>query len=141
MTHINLTFDVDRIGQIKTKKTKVLYWVFTSLFAFMMLGSAIPDIASSSIAVAGFKAMGYPAYLVPFVGTAKFLGVVAILVPGFPRLKEWAYAGLIIDLTGATYSIFLSNPLPATAAFMIIPISLGIASYVFYQKKRKLELE
>ena len=96
------------------KKTKIFYWIFTSLFAFIMLGSAVPDIFSHPVAIEGFKEMGYPAYLLPFIGIAKLLGVVAILVPGFPRIKEWAYAGLVIDLVGATYSI-ISVGEPATA--------------------------
>ena len=121
------------------RKTKIAYWIFTSLFAFMMLGSALPDITSAQVAVDGFKAMGYPSYLVPFVGIAKFLGVVAILTPGFPRLKEWAYAGLVIDLIGATYSIMNSNTTVSAWAFMAVPIFLAAASYTFYHKKLKLE--
>jgi hypothetical protein len=75
------------------KKTKIIYWIFTSLFVMLMLASAIPDIFSVPVAVEGFKKMGYPVYLLPFLGVAKFLGVVAILVPGYARIKEWAYAG------------------------------------------------
>jgi len=56
----------------KMKKTKNLYWIFTSLFAFMMLGSAIPDILSMSDAVKGMHdALGYPRYFIPFIGTAS----------------------------------------------------------------------
>ena len=117
------------------KKTKIIYWIFTSLFAFLMLGSAIPDIVSSQVAVEGFRRMGMPAYLLPFLGIAKLLGVVAILVPGYPRIKEWAYAGLVFDLVGATWSIIASGHPAANWAFMALPIALGIASYVFYHKK------
>ena len=51
-----------------------------------------------------FRHLGYPTYLLPFVGTAKILGVAAVLFPGFGRVKEWAYAGLVFDLTGALHS-------------------------------------
>ncbi|RRB04027.1 DoxX family protein [Larkinella rosea] len=119
------------------KKTKILYWVFTGLFAFIMLGSAIPDVLIMDMAVVGFKDMGLPAYLVPFVGWAKVLGVIAILVPGFSRLKEWAYAGLFIDLIGATYCIASSGIPVADWAPMLIFIGIGAASYVFYHKKEK----
>jgi len=119
------------------KKTKIFYWIFTSLFAFIMLGSAIPDIFSHPVAIEGFKQMGYPAYLLPFIGIAKLLGVVAILVPGFPRIKEWAYAGLVIDLVGATYSI-ISVGEPASAwGFMALPLFLAAGSYIFYHKKER----
>lgn len=120
------------------KKANIFYWVFTGLFAFLMLGSSIPDIMSSPIAVQGMHIeLGYPAYFIPFIGVAKFLGVVAILVPGFPRLKEWAYAGFAFDLLGAAYSIFsVGKP---DWMFMVLPLALGTASYVFYQKRKKLK--
>jgi uncharacterized membrane protein YphA (DoxX/SURF4 family) len=70
------------------KTIKVIYWVFTGLFAFVMFGSAIPDVMMADLAKQGFKEMQMPAYLLPFVGVAKILGVIAILVPGYPRLKN-----------------------------------------------------
>jgi uncharacterized membrane protein YphA (DoxX/SURF4 family) len=119
------------------KKTNILYWVSTSLFAALMLLSGIPDILSNPIAVQGMHGeLGYPTYFIPFIGVAKFLGAVAIVVPGFPRLKEWAYAGLTFDLIGATYSIIaVGKP---DWMFMVLPFTLAISSYVFYQKRKKL---
>ena len=117
------------------KKTKIFYWIFTSLFAFMMFGSAVPDIYSAQMAVDGFKTMGYPVYLLPFLGVAKTLGVLAILIPGYPRIKEWAYAGLFFDLIGATYSIIALGAPFANWIVMALPILLGVGSYVFYHKK------
>jgi uncharacterized membrane protein YphA (DoxX/SURF4 family) len=127
------------IKSIAMKKTNIAYWIFTSLFAFIMLGSAIPDIVSAQIAVEGFGKMGLPAYLVPFVGIAKTLGAIAILLPGNPRLKEWAYAGLVIDLVGATYSI-ISSGQPASAwAPMALPLFFAAASYFFYRKRANMK--
>ena len=119
------------------KKTKILYWVFTGLFAFVMLGSALPDIFSVPMAVEGFEKMDMPPYLLPFLGIAKTLGVIAILIPGFPRLKEWAYAGLVFDLLGATYSIIASGQPVGGWAFMALPLGLAAASYVFYHQRLK----
>jgi uncharacterized membrane protein YphA (DoxX/SURF4 family) len=119
------------------KKTKILYWVFTGLFAFVMLGSSIPDILVIPEAAQGFKEIGLPVYLVPFLGWAKLFGSIAILVPGFSRLKEWAYAGLIIDLVGATYCVYSIGKSPMNWAPMLIFIALGFASYIFYHKKQK----
>ncbi|WP_421828468.1 DoxX family protein [Larkinella sp.] len=118
------------------KKTKILYWVFTGLFAFVMLGSSIPDILVIPQAVEGFKQISLPAYLLPFLGWAKLLGVIAILVPGFPRIKEWAYAGLIFDLLGATYCVYSAGKTPMDWAPMLVFVALGAASYVFYHKKQ-----
>jgi len=117
------------------KKTNRIYWIFTSLFAFMMLGSAIPDIFSAKVAVEGFAKIGMPAYLVPFLGLAKALGVIAILVPGYPRIKEWAYAGLTFDLIGATWSIAASGQPAANWIGMLLPILLAAVSYRWYHKK------
>jgi hypothetical protein len=120
------------------KKTNILYWIFTSLFGAMMLLSAIPDVLSDPVAVKGMHGeLGYPLYFIPFIGVAKVLGAIAILVQRFPRLKEWAYAGLFFDLTGATYSIAaIGKP---DWIFMVLPIGLGIASYAFYHRRRKLQ--
>ncbi len=121
------------------KKLTILYWIFTSLFAFFMLGSAIPDILSMDIAIEGMhRKLGYPVYFIPFIGVAKALGVLAILVPGYPRIKEWAYAGLTFDLVGATYSIIASGGTASEWDFMIIPLFFAVGSYVFYQKKIRL---
>ncbi len=120
------------------KKTKILYWVFTSLFAFMMLGSAIPDILSSPIAVEGFRKIGLPPTLLPFLGVAKALGVLAILIPGYPVVKEWAYAGLVFDLIGATYLIVAAGEPIASWGFMALPLGLAVCSYIFYHKKRRV---
>jgi hypothetical protein len=120
------------------KKTNIFYWIFTGLFSFLMLASAIPDILSMPIAVQGMHTeLGYPVYFIPFIGVAKLLGVIAILVPGFARLKEWAYAGLFFDLIGATFSIIaIGKP---DFIGMALPLALAVASYLFYTKRRKLQ--
>jgi hypothetical protein len=122
------------------KTTKILYWVFNGLFAFVMFGSAIPDVMMSPDAVKGMHTvMGYPLYFVPYIGVAKMLGVIAILIPGFPRIKEWAYAGLTFDLISATYSLYsIPNP-EGPWYFMLIFLALAICAYIFYHKKLKLE--
>ncbi|WLD92617.1 DoxX family protein [Alkalihalobacillus sp. AL-G] len=119
------------------KKLTITYWIFTGLLVALMLLGSIPDIMSTPEAVALFNHLGYPAYLLPFIGIAKLLGVVAILIPGFPRLKEWAYAGFVIDLTGAMYSsISVGDPAGGLVIFFIGYILIA-GSYVFYHKKRK----
>ena len=121
------------------KKVKIIYWIATILFALMMLASAIPDVISSEMAVKGMhEDLGYPLYFIPFIGVAKILGAIAILVPGFPRLKEWAYAGLFYDLIGATFSIYATGIRGANLGFMLLPVLLGVLSYVFYRKMQGL---
>jgi len=82
---------------------KAVYWIITLLMAAFMLLASVPDVTRAPQAVAIFMHLGYPIYLLPFLGTAKMLGVATVLAPGVGRLKEWAFAGLIIDLVGALY--------------------------------------
>ncbi len=118
------------------KKTKTLYWIFTGLFAAVMVMSALPDVMSAEVAVKGMhQDLGYPLYFIPFIGVAKLLGVVAILIPGYPRLKEWAYGGLFFDLVGATYSIIAAGKSMSEWSFMLLPLMLAILSYTWYHKK------
>ena len=120
------------------KKSKIAYWIFTLLLAVLMLFSAIPNILSVPAAVDMITThLGYPAYFIPFIGVAKLLGVVAILVPGFPRIKEWAYAGFVYDVAAAIYStISVGDPASKWMPIFIGFIIIG-GSYYFYHKWRR----
>ena len=122
------------------KKLKIMYWIFTGLFAGIMLLSAVPDILNSPDAVVFMTQLGYPLYFTPFIGVAKVLGVIAILIPGFPRITEWAYAGLMFDLIGAIYSIASIGGIVGSLPIFLF-VGLGIGSYVFYHKKLKATSE
>jgi len=117
------------------KKTKIFYWIFTGLLAALMLMSSIPDILAVPDAVELVKNhLGYPLYFIPFVGVAKLLGAIAIVIPGYWRIKEWVYAGFVYDLTGAIYSaIAIGDPagnwMPILIGFIFIA-----CSYIFYHK-------
>ena len=101
-----------------------------------MLFSAIPDILVVPDAVAFVTdKLGYPKYIIPFLGVAKTLGVIAILIPGFPRIKEWAYAGLFFDLVGATYSGICVEGFQLSMLFMVLPFGLLALSYSYHHKR------
>jgi hypothetical protein len=120
------------------KKTNILYWTFTGLFGAFMLFSAIPDIMIVPDAIDFITTkLGYPQYIIPFLGVAKTLGVIAILIPGFPRIKEWAYAGLFFDLLGATYSNIAVGGFEPGLAFMILVFGFEALSYIYYHKRLK----
>jgi hypothetical protein len=121
------------------KKVNILHWVFTGLFGALMLSSAIPNMMSSSEWVAIMTQLGYPLYILPFLGVAKFLGVVAIIVPGFHRLKEWAYAGFAFDLIGAVYSGIAQNGFDPMMLTMLVFFGFGALSYIYYHKKIALQ--
>lgn len=82
-----------------------------------------------------FKQLGYPLYMLPFIGVAKLLGIITLVVPGFPRLKEWAYAGLFFDLTGAVYSGLAVGGFHPQMLIMLVPFGLGALSYVYHHKR------
>lgn len=119
------------------KKTRIAFWIVTGLFAAFMLMSGIVDAISTPNALKFFKQLELPAYLSPFLGIAKILGAIAILIPGFPRLKEWAYAGLFFDLLGAAYCGLASGQPASGAVFMILPIGLLFVSYWLFHRKSR----
>ena len=119
------------------KTTKIIYWIVTGLFALFMISDGIQEVMQTKEATDFIVKLGYPGYFVPFLGVAKILGSIAILVPGFPRLKEWAYAGLVFDLLGATYSILAVGPFQPQSAFMLVFIAFAFGSYFLYHKKLK----
>jgi len=86
-------------------KSKTLaYWVTTALLALELLVGGALDLTRSHYAVGIITHLRYPIYVLTILGVWKLLGAIALLVPGYPRLKEWAYAGIIFDMTGAVAS-------------------------------------
>jgi hypothetical protein len=108
----------------------IFYWIVTALMAAFMIMSAIPDLNRSEVAVTAFTHLGYPIYLLPFIGSAKIAGVAAVLLPSPRRVKEWAYAGLIFDLTGALYSHLSVGDPAGVWMFAVIGLILVTGSYL-----------
>jgi len=115
-------------------------WIVTALMAALILLSAIPDVLRVPGAVSVIRHLGYPAYLLVFLGTAKTLGVLAVLGPGPRSLKEWAFAGLTFDLTGALYSHLSVGDPPAVWTPAAIGLFLTAASYAAYRSRLRREL-
>lgn len=116
------------------KSIKIIYWTSTGLFAAFMLFSAIPDIMMVEGAKVFMKHLGYPLYFIPFIGVAKLLGSLAILIPSFKKIKEWAYAGLIFDLIGAVYSNIMVDGFQPGMLMMLVVFGVVIISYLYNQK-------
>lgn len=116
------------------KRVKLFYWIATGLMcAFMILG-AIIDILKTPDAIQFMSELGYPEYFIRFIGIMKVLGIIAILIPKFPKIKEWAYAGLAFDTFGATYSHIANGD--GVDKFMpaLIGLILVLTSYFLYIK-------
>jgi uncharacterized membrane protein YphA (DoxX/SURF4 family) len=108
-------------------------WTITGLMATLMVLSAVPDVLRVPGALSVFKHLGYPSYLLPFLGTAKMLGVAAVLLPGLPRIKEWAFAGLTFDVSGALYSHLSVGDPPSAWTPAVLALALIGGSYAAYR--------
>jgi hypothetical protein len=115
------------------KRHTWISWTITALMAALMLLSAVPDVLRVPGAVAVFKHLGYPPYLLLFLGTAKMLGVATVLVPGLRRIKEWAFAGLTFDVSGALYSHLSVGDPPTAWMPAALALTLIGGSYVAYR--------
>jgi len=119
------------------KKIKIAYWIVTVLFAGFMLFSAIPDILLTPDVIKFIVDLGYPLYFIQFIGIAKALGAIAIVIPGFPKIKEWAYAGLVFDLVAAMYSIAATSGVAGSMPILLF-LAFAFASYFLYHKNLKI---
>jgi uncharacterized membrane protein YphA (DoxX/SURF4 family) len=116
----------------------IAYWTTTVLVAFSMSGG-VAQLARVPGVVDGFvRVLGYPPYFVTILGFWKVLGAIAILVPRFPRPKEWAYAGIFFDLTGAAAS---SAAVGGGAFHILAPLCvavLAVASWALRPESRTI---
>ncbi len=110
------------------------YWVPTVLVALVSVPGGFLDAIQTSQALEVFRHLGYPAYFSTLLGVAKVLGGLAILIPVPRLLREWAYAGLIFDVTGGIVSILASGDGLRNAAFPVVFLGLAIASYRAWRK-------
>jgi hypothetical protein len=114
------------------------YWIVTGLLAAAFLASGIVEVALAPSVVATMSGLGYPPYFVTILGVWKVLSVPALLFPGLPRLKEWAYAGIFFDLTGAATSHLLSaDPLGRVATPLVL-LLIAAASWALRPSSRTL---
>src|ERR1700722_3574630 len=118
------------------KKTILIHRILTGLLIVFFGLGAIPNILKANDAVVLFKHLNLPVYLLPFLGVAKLLGCITLLLPGFPRLKEWVYAGLTFDLTGAIFCSFSSGDSSVSLSPMLIGYALIFGSYIYYHRRR-----
>jgi uncharacterized membrane protein len=91
------------------KRNLAIYWTATGLMSVGMLGSGLAQIVHAKQMIDLVVPLGYPLYILYILGVWKILGVIAILVPGFKLLKEWAYAGFFFVMTGALISHLASG--------------------------------
>lgn len=121
-----------------TKRNKIIYWISTLWLALGMLSSGIVQLLHVKDEVAFILDLGYPAYFLTLLGIWKILGVTATLVPRFPLLKEWAYAGFFFTASGAIFSHVAAGS-PASDLFgPLLLLVLTVVSWYFRPADRKI---
>lgn len=108
---------------------KIAYWVTTGLVGVLSIFAAYAYLSGSPQAVQGFTHVGYPQQLRVILGIAKFLGAITLVVPGVPKLKEWAYAGFTFAWSSAFVAHYLAKDGPM-AYMPLVLLALLAVSYV-----------
>ena len=116
------------------KYKKIGYWVLLVIFTGMMAFSSFLYLGHAPAIVSAFQGLGYPVYSLNILGTAKLIGVIALLQTRYSLLKEWAYAGFTINLIGATWS-HLSVGQPIFMPFILFLVLMG--SYFLWKQLAK----
>ena len=127
-----------------TKRNKIIYWIATIWLSLGMLSTGIVQLlkmkGDSPGSLDSMTHLGYPAYFVTILGICKILGVVVLLLPKFPLLKEWAYAGFFFMMSGAIFThIAAGSPLSEIFPSLLLLI-LVVISWYFRPADRKLIL-
>ncbi len=124
-----------------TQKSKTIwYWITTIVLSFCLFSGGLAQALQVQGVVKGFKPLGYPAYFISIIGVWKMLGIIAILIPGFRLLKEWAYAGLFFTMTGAVISHIASNDIHAQIVAPIVFSIFTVLSWYLRPANRKIIL-
>ncbi len=115
------------------------YWTTTTIIAIAFLSGGAAYLAGAGFALQGMLALGYPAYFVTILGAWKALGAIAILGPRSPRLKEWAYAGIAFDLSGAALSHVAVGDPAAKVLAPLVMLGIAAASWALRPPGRRLQ--
>ena len=114
------------------------YWIATAITAFVCLSGGLGDFSHASAVIEGMTHLGYPVYFATILGVWKLLGGVAVLAPRLPRVKEWAYAGIAFDLTGAAASHAATGDPAIKVATPILLLIAVVVSWALRPASRRL---
>lgn len=120
------------------KKDKIIYWISTIWLALGMVSTGLVQLLGTKDEIDMITRLGYPVYFLTIIGIWKILGVIAVLIPKFPLLKEWAYAGFFFTMTGAVFSHIIKGD-PAIDLFgPILLLTLTVLSWYYRLPDRKV---
>ncbi len=123
-----------------TKTTKIIYWVATIWLALGMVSTGAVQLLKAKEGQGGadmLAHLGYPLYILTLLGIGKILGVVAILIPKFPVVKEWAYAGFFFIMSGAIFSHMVTGDSITEILPSLLLLILTVVSWYFRPPNRK----
>lgn len=120
-----------------TKRNKIIYWIATIWLALGMLSTGIVQLLKTEDEVTKITQLGYPVYILTILGIWKILGVVVVLLPKIPVIKEWTYAGFFFTMTGAVVSHLVSGSPVGELFGPILLIVLTTVSWYFRPESRK----
>jgi len=121
------------------KRNNIIYWVSTIWLALGMVSTGMVQLIKQPEEVAKTHThLGYPLYFLTMIGLLKMLGVIVILLPKFPKLKEWAYAGFVFTMMGALYSHFACGDEAKEYFGPTLLLLLVAISWYFRPAERKL---
>ncbi|MET0466247.1 MAG: DoxX family protein, partial [Chitinophagaceae bacterium] len=121
-----------------SKRNRIIYWVATGWLALGMVSTGMVQVLQLKEETEFIEKLGYPSYLIPFLGVCKILGIIVVLIPKFPLLKEWAYAGFIFMMSGATISHIAVGNLVKDILPCLLLIVLTLLSWYFRPLNRKI---
>ena len=122
------------------KRDKIIYWIATIWLSLGMLATGLVQLLKTNEEVDMMTGLGYPLYFLTIIGVWKILGVVAVLMPKFPLVKEWAYAGFFIAMSGAIISHVVIGDEAKESFGPALLLILTAVSWYFRPAGRKLIL-
>ena len=120
------------------KRNKIIYWVATVWLALGMLSTGVVQLLQGKDQADFIVELGYPVYFLTLIGVWKIAGTIAVLIPGFPLLKEWAYAGFFFAMSGAIVSHIASHDAASELFGPSLLLVLTMVSWYFRPADRKL---
>lgn len=121
------------------EKRKLLwYWIITVILSFCIFSGGLAQAMQVKGVVQGFKPLGYPNYFISLIGVWKMLGIIAILIPKFKLLKEWAYAGIFFVMSGAVISHIASGDVSIQIVAPVVLAIFTVLSWYLRPADRKI---
>jgi uncharacterized membrane protein YphA (DoxX/SURF4 family) len=121
-----------------TKRNKIIYWISTILIILSMLPGGVGQIFHAKWSLDLIRPLGYPEYILTIIGTWKVLGSIVLLIPKFPLIKEWAYAGFFFAMSGAVFSHLASGESMNKIVSPLVLLILIVLSWLFRPADRKM---